>query len=75
MQRIFSSFLVFVYRAFSFPYFCHNSLYILFRIIRLVEQLFILAVAQKNMLKKKFFSYEFFKNIENKFLKDAEVFY
>lgn len=26
------------------------------------------------MLKKKFFSYEFLKNIENNFLKDAEVF-
>ena len=75
MQRIFSSFLVFVQRAISFPYFCHNSLSFLFRIIRLVEQLFILAVAQKNMLKKKFFSYEFLKNIENNFLKDAEVFY
>lgn len=74
MQRIFSSFLVF-YKAFSFPYFCHNSLYILFRIIRLVEQLFILTIVQKNMLKKKFFSYEFLKNIENNFLKDAEVFY
>lgn len=26
------------------------------------------------MLKKKFFSYEFLKNIKNNFLKDAEVF-
>lgn len=70
MQRIFSSFLVF-YKELSLSL---TSAIIHF-IIRLVEQLFILAVAQKNMLKKKFFSYEFLKNIENNFLKDAEVFY